>query len=353
MPEPQLQNFFSQCVLRHQKSGGEKVEKQMAKFCQASLAYGKVFPNPISLYGGLVGYLWLHQYIYGKKGQRSKVYKQTKKEVVGQVNSIKAKEVPYDLVDGWVGTGIFFLSEGPRKNKNNLEKIIKKIISYKTTTSIGEHYLTIKPGGPRIDLGLAHGLSGLLLFFSLCYKYKIEPKTCRREAENIVLLMNRIYKINGRAMPSYFPINEDSLNRRVAWCYGDLSYGFALTAAGRRFARQSWIKEGKAIFYTSAKKYISESNTPYLCHGSAGIVQMCSRMRELVPGRLAEETLSIWKGQLNRQLADLAAQKSEKELPGWPYDQSGVELVLNSKNIKTRKWDSYLLLSDPFKGTAI
>ena len=136
------------------------------------------------------------------------------------------------------------------------------------------------------NLGLAHGLPGVLLILSTFIKKGIQPDYSKDILQKIYKYLESQklnYKITGNFFKNWLLVNEgiESKQSRLAWCYGDLGIGYALYEVGVNIADDDLKKNAIEILLNSTKKKTIEESAVVdagLCHGSVGIAHIYNRL---------------------------------------------------------------------------
>ena len=102
-------------------------------------------------------------------------------------------------------------------------------------------------------------------------------------AVNYVLSRQIDFSKFGSYFPNYIPTNsQKSISKsRLAWCYGDLGIGMALWKAGKATDNTVWKDRGLEVLLKSTQRQKYEESMirdTGICHGSAGLAMIFSRM---------------------------------------------------------------------------
>lgn len=187
----------------------------------------------------------------------------------------------FDLLHEALGVGQYFIK---RKNIEQVDKIVCALYEARSEfeSEIAWNKLDKYNSKSNVyDLGLAHGLAGILYFLGKSYQMNCEVEKC-------LILINGVfsfYKNNiqpGNLMMSFFPdaipveayksgnIEQKS---RVAWCYGDLGIGYTLYQVASIIKNSTFQDFALNILKVVALKkdykdtIVSEAS---FCHGSSG-----------------------------------------------------------------------------------
>lgn len=208
-----------------------------------------------------------------------------------------------------------------------------------------------------VDLGLAHGLCGILLLLIQAWP----SLNNKQQVENIVDL--GIQYIIKHELPvnfpdeeySYFPfalaLDTNEINRinRLAWCYGDLNQVLLLYRAGKLLGNSTYTSIADRIGQQQIqRKSVSAtlSTDAHFCHGSAGLAQFYKCLHAETLNYSYYEAYKYWIGEtiflIDKEIeSDKYASNPVSLLEGW----SGIALVL-TEFVATEKmsWAKAFLL---------
>lgn len=172
-------------------------------------------------------------------------------------------------------------------NSFELEKITT--LSFKSETDISEdeagNVITID--NPHYNNGIAHGLPAIILVLSKIQK--ILPNDYIKNLIYQTIDLIKEYKnpsINKEEQMYLERINfkkDNDYPRRLAWCYSDLTLGWAFYMAGRNLHDEALLQEGKlildhTIILEETNQLCLHSSLICLCHGSAGNAYIYKRI---------------------------------------------------------------------------
>lgn len=188
----------------------------------------------------------------------------------------------YDLLNGALGIGLYFIKRGNRK-------AIEIILTF-FESHLNNNVLTIKRKMHKtnedvFDFGLAHGYAGIAYFFTKCIK---EEYYARRSKRVLNATINFIMKNidDQQKHNSYLPhIKWDNkLERqqtRLAWCYGDLGAFYTLYNTGVLLNDQPLITLSVNALINSSTKRDNKECMIFdsgFCHGSSGATYLFYKM---------------------------------------------------------------------------
>ncbi len=315
-----------------------------------------------SLFGGFSGVAWadahLHPVTAGGEDTAEEV-----DAIVLELVTRDARQLRYDLVGGLVGLGVYALERRPRA-PGCLEAIVARLDELAAAEPDGiwttpPHHLPAHqreraPAGLR-DLGVAHGVAGVIALLAGALGVAVEPARCRRMLERAVpwLLAQRLPD----GFPAQLVAGEPARASRQAWCYGDPGTAAALLLAARAAGEAAWEAAALDIAREAAARPLERAGVvdAMLCHGAAGLGHIYNRLHQATGDAALRAAAIAW---FDRALAmrrpgegvgGLRAHDGER---GWHDDgglltgSAGVALaLLGATSAIEPCWDRMLLLS--------
>jgi lantibiotic biosynthesis protein len=192
----------------------------------------------------------------------------------------------------------------------------------------------------KVDFGLAHGLTGILLILIKAWHF-LDDKA---PAEGIIkkgiqyILANQMPADEENMEYAVFPTNLDIttnvLHRinRLAWCYGDINQVLLLYRAGKLFGNSYYTEKADEIGFKTTERKSEESTLStdsHFCHGSAGLAQFYLCLYNESGQHKYYQTYEYWINKtvenIDKEIANNAyAANPTGLLEGW----AGVALVL-------------------------
>jgi lantibiotic modifying enzyme len=231
----------------------------------------------------------------------------------GCIENIKEKN--FDFYAG--SMGIISVLENayhriPHLIKPKIEKIIESFEIEKVNISSfiteidyeeDENGNPITVNCPHYNNGLAHGLPAIIL--TLSKLNKINPnKYLKSLIYDTILLIkkhkNPIIKDNEQMFLERIYLNKpNEYKARLAWCYSDLTLGWAFLNAGKNLDDNDLINLGNevlehTIIIENTNKLASNTRLICLCHGSAGNAFIYKRIYEETKDPKFEEAYKKW-----------------------------------------------------------
>jgi|GEM_PF-3906888 lantibiotic modifying enzyme len=167
----------------------------------------------------------------------------------------------YEIFTGVAGKGLYFL-EGPMTQtaKKGIERILEILQEGAVVDDDGIAWLKNSWHSGEIynDLGIPHGIPGIILFLCRVSETNIERDLVLRLIDGATswVLSKECHKGRG-----YFPhVAGREFIGRLAWCYGDLGVGAALLAASETLSSPALREKSMTIFSKEAERDISSAN---------------------------------------------------------------------------------------------
>lgn len=249
-----------------------------------------------------------------------------------------------DYLHGAMGALHYFSSRAQTPVINQyVNELAEKFCAAAVSHSDGIYFLNSsleRLDRTKIDLGLAHGLSGLLLLLIDAWPHARDKERLGTVIkEGIAFILSKEQPVSAKQDEySFFPfyLELDPYNPfrldRLAWCYGDLNTVLLLYRAGKLLGTDAYIRTADRIGLQSVRRKDERttlSKDTHFCHGSAGLAQFykCLYRESENPAYL--DAYHYWIG----VTMDLIDQEIEQKkyaanpvsiLEGWP----GVALVL-------------------------
>jgi hypothetical protein len=216
---------------------------------------------------------------------------QTDNEVVSRLRA--APGVNYDLISGLVGWGIYFLQRFPRgQSEEGIALIVKRLDELSERHPSLVTWFTpsdLLPAWQReicplgyYNLGVAHGIPGIIHFLSEARQTGVEKVTSGRLLEGAVewfLGQQRPSASRGRFSPWTAP-GIPSGDSRPTWCYGDLGILSVLLQASKSAGREDWRSFALQLLDDCLARPAETAGIrdAALCHGATGSAHIFNRI---------------------------------------------------------------------------
>jgi lantibiotic modifying enzyme len=277
--------------------------------------------------------------------------------------------IPYDLVDGIVGIGVFALSRTDPRAKHLTELAIDRLlndvveleqgVAWRTPDELFTQELRERFPAGRYNLGMAHGLSGAIAFLARALKREIRSEaispTLRRAGDFLVAHQ----QATGGFARSVIP-GDSSGHVEISWCWGVPGTGTALLAAGRALQLDTWEQAAtQAMMGIAGMPDITDYfRDGSVCHGAAGFGHVLNRYSQQVNSLEIADVARRWirrVGETARSATGLAGYEfviagpndtlTVASAPGLLIGTAGVAAALAAAcSDLPPKWDTPLLL---------
>lgn len=266
-----------------------------------------------ALHGGLAGLGWSVEHLCRlsrrsgdsfdhsnfSKGADSHVHHDHSDDLLADVDELllsmlNAERWPghFDLINGLVGLGVYFIERLPRPAaKSALAAIVRHLRALSEQQPTGTtwhtpHRLVTEIGRARYpngyyNLGVAHGVPGVLSFLWSAYLLGIETEV------SLTLLERTMEWLIKQQMPAdsgfRFPAHTTSVKKapsRFTWCYGDLGVLSAISPISIGFDTPSWTSFSSDLYEHCLRQALIAKNIvdAPLCHGASGIAHILNRL---------------------------------------------------------------------------
>ncbi len=288
-----------------------------------------------------------------------------------------ARAAVLGLISGLVGFGVYFLARrrhalarrGLRLTLDRLESMAQPArggLAWVTPAALlPAHHRRTHPEG-MIDLGIAHGVPGVVAFYSAVLLARVLPG--HEEASLRRSLLSAVGFLETHRQPQREHAAFDwcvapgvaGRAARTAWCYGDPGVALALL-------RASWALQDHALYDRALSLARACATRPDdecavqdagLCHGAAGLGHLFRRLGDATGDEVLREGARRWfrntlalrrpdelAGFPAFETADApAGQGTYRASPGILAGAAGVGLALMSALGASADWDQRLLL---------
>ncbi|HEY0652988.1 MAG TPA: lanthionine synthetase LanC family protein [Chryseosolibacter sp.] len=246
----------------------------------------------------------------------------------------------------------------------SLKKVVTSLVGNAAAAEQGMLYWNQSPvlghqGNNVINLGLAHGLPGILYLLAMCYDNKIEPALSLQTIERCHRWL-RSKQLDETKHGFYFPFafggDQDTIPPSLRWCYGDLGLSIGLYNCGRLAGFKDAENYGLEIALHCARTEHKHAVVDaHLCHGTAGVAHIFARFFNYTGNESFKSASQYWFD----QTCDKFDTTLESGFRTWKGDQFGwveykgflegsagigLALISSITDIEPR-WDRCLLLS--------
>lgn len=274
--------------------------KRAAAFMDRAVRYLEDNPLPPALFGGVCGIAWVMNHLDPDCDDAA----DSVDDLVVRAVSNSPASVPYDLITGLVGLGVYALGRMPRDSaRTMLRSIVARLDALTVRDADGICWLNssrYRTAGETscYDIGMAHGIAGVVAFLAQVRRSGVEQGSSVRMLDGAVrwLAAHRLPSESPSAFASEVPLHGTMTPARLAWCYGDPGVALALhaawtsTSAGtvRELALEVAVK---AAARDPASSGVVDSG---LCHGAAGLGHIFNRLHQAIGGSRLQEAAIHW-----------------------------------------------------------
>lgn len=355
--------------------------------------------SSLSLYGGLTGVCFALQ----KASRESTRYK----KLIASLNSYLVPEIEkqffiplqnnlrngqpsdaglYDAIVGLSGIGIYGLNNLSNEPLRVLtERCISLLVDFTQPLEVNKRTLPgwylpssmqfldedkLRYPKGNFNLGLAHGIPGVLAFLSIASLRGVIVKGQKEAIERVsgwIKDHRRKYRESffWKSMISYEEeivgrSSDEKFSGRDAWCYGSPGVTSSLLLAGKALEDKQLQTFTLESFSTIFKRTYEERHLPgpTFCHGIAGLLKITQTMAQAQPNQelenqkkmLIQELLSYYSPMHPFGFQDMEPCKSGGyvgiDQAGLLEGASGILLTLLSLHTASSWWDAPFLISN-------
>lgn len=274
----------------------------------------------LSLYRGLAGVCWAESLVGRLHGDAHAVSDDVD-ELFGEVLA-RSWPGPWGLARGLVGVGVYGLERGAASPRL-MALVLDRLADARSAAGRAPQDV----GCPRGELGMAHGLSGLVAFAALA--------AAAGRGTGLLTEVTGVMLAHAAA-----PRRRDV---RPAWCTGEVGAAAALALAGPFLSHPLvWQTLTRVLRGVPLNPQATGVNAIGICHGAAGVAHVLHRVSLATGSSRAWEATGAWA----RALLDRLDGGARCAQPGLLKGTAGVVLVLLSLASDVEPaWDRMLLLS--------
>jgi len=227
-----------------------------------------------------------------------------------------------DFLHGAIGIFYHFITQYPARDvSDRLEHLLDLFLRHCKQDEKGlriKNMILEDVKENEYDLGLAHGLSGILVVLNECLKNKFREEKVAGIIRQIARYILQAEKpVSETKENSLFPtsIDEDlpdhhltniyNYRSRLAWCYGDLNIAWALVQIGKQPGFHDIYEKGieVALSTLERKGYMQHQvGDVFFCHGSSGVAYFYKRLHQETGIAAFREAYDYW---LNETVTDI------------------------------------------------
>lgn len=256
-------------------------------------------PMPLALHGGFTGILWamahLNEYwTADDDGRDDNPLADIDAALLESLTS-SPWSGDFDLVNGLVGIGCYALERLPDPQAAAMiAAITDRLEELSEASPLGLAWfsgsglmrgtaLLESPHG-CYNLGLAHGIPGIVAFLGCALRAGIVPRKASRLLDGAVgwLFAHRLPAGSASRYLRCIGPGVEPTPARTGWCYGDPGVAAALEIAALGAGRPDWSAEAAALARSASARSLAESGVVdgCFCHGASGVAHMFNRLSQ-------------------------------------------------------------------------
>jgi lantibiotic modifying enzyme len=272
---------------------------------------------PEGLFQGFTGIAWTVEHL------QNIIYKSDEidpdcdpnEEIDHMLRDFYKEPEKYDLWSGCVGLGVYALERYPRPSaKSLLEFLIEFLalwggavengIGWFTPPEIMRFQTRIAYPDGYYDLGVAHGMAGIVSFFANAYRLGISESTIGYylpQAIDLLLPSRRSQPGLHKTFPHYLtPIDHKPITTNtVGWCHSNLGIAAAILSAAQCTGETHWKNEAIDAAKASIRFLLDPGQhfsftDPTICHGAAGIAHIFNRFFQATGDEIFKDEAVKW-----------------------------------------------------------
>lgn len=190
----------------------------------------------------------------------------------------------YDPLHGAIGQVLFALEDQRPEQSDSLHTFIDRLRARAIVDEQGARWRSVPAASSptandfTINMGMAHGQSGIVAFLLKCRLRGIQSTALDRLLHQSTQFIMRTHADFshpdiGIKMPAAIINGKYNVGRKLAWCYGDLSSAYTAYRAASLLKKAGWKKKALTILTGCASGSYVESypmKDASFCHGTAG-----------------------------------------------------------------------------------
>lgn len=223
-------------------------------------------------------------------------------ETVMAFISQKMEEDDLDYTHGLLLGGYYFSKRDCSQKSTVLQRILDKIVASACPNDEGVYwnFYTKNTLETKVDLGLAHGMSGVVLFLLQLHSISFEKSTCEFLIQKALVFLAQ-QKRNHENV--WFPVCgfEKEYPPYNSLAYGDLGIGYVFLKAGLQLDNEFFKKEGMSILENGARfreetqLRVRDAN---LLYGAAGLFTFFRMLNDIEQHPSFQEASEYWYGKI-------------------------------------------------------
>jgi lantibiotic modifying enzyme len=250
--------------------------RQRLEAAEAALVQRTLGPG---LYHGIAGIGWAGDRVRALAGEPDPAVNEPIDDVVARYLAVSPWPYHYDLVEGLVGLGVYALGRIEAGGGRDLLAAVVQRLEEIAVDREGGGKAFVAPGSPggEVDLGLAHGMPGVIALLAACARQGLE----------VGALLDACVG---------FLLRQPRARERAAWCYGDPGVAAALLQAARARGDAGWEAHALELARSAAARPMADCGVQDagLCHGAAGLAHIFGRLHRTTDDPVFADAARRW-----------------------------------------------------------
>jgi hypothetical protein len=324
---------------------------------------------PSSLFGGLSDFGWNFEHVSRILGLEPDLGTGECNDLLADLDLVLMSRLkdpsstePFDLVDGQVGIGAYFLERQSQKAVEAITQVVMLLKSGSERSPNGARWLTppnLLPEYQRkqapagyYNLGVAHGVPGILHFLATAIRLGITHAGIDRLVDDGVDWLLAQQQASLCSLFPYWVADGASPHRsRIAWCYGDLGIAMLLLGTATLLNKQDLANYAIHLLLKCAGRPPDGIVDAALCHGALGVALVFNRAYHMTSD-------AVFKNAAVRYYL-MGLDLIETDLPTGIANRTFLEgtvgialALLSGVTTVEPRWDRKLMLSSPLSPSA-
>lgn len=264
-----------------------------------------------------------------------------------------------DFFDGALGLLFYFIQTEPMdvELKKQIYVFVEILERKCMSSNWCQKWQNEKNRYQRINLGVPHGITGLLLFLLIIKEKDIINDDITPVIKKIIDLLFSFKEHDSMyTFPSYVDIsNINKMQRKkessVVWCYGDLSAAYAILKAGIILKNSDYIQIALPILQKTIQRSGSLNGELTLCHGHISRSIIYAQIYSLTADSRFKDASDFWSDVAESVFFEKYSLYLQKKLyvhffhdPSLFLGFSGFLIHKLTEGESNREWTSCLLL---------
>jgi class I lanthipeptide synthase len=282
---------------------------------EAALVTTLTAPTTISLFGGISGLSWLLGHLADGDDVARAIARFD--AALWRHLDVPRWEERHDLMSGLAGVGALVAERTDARAAQIAERVLFHLETTATMTDTGATWRTAPrylPASQRayypdglVDLGVAHGVAGVIGMLAQFVAAKIEPVRSRRLLEAAVAWLLDMIGGDATRFEQTWPLDVPRL-RRLGWCNGHTGVAAVLLRAARALAAPALEATALDLLHRYAAPSPTDGSIDAgFCHGAAGLAHIYNVAFQLTGDPQLQTTATRWLDEVLRLRAPTAA----------------------------------------------